>query len=256
MRYAPAEARTSSGPVTSRLCTPSKRTMSTLRSAMRQASQRPTAAAMTDVPPLLPSPRPGNRPGNRPGFSVGVRGRGAMCRRRGGIGAAGPGAAPAGRWEDRAGAVAEAGRTVVIMNVNPFAPTQGAAFHPDAVYRIDIDTDGNNRADIAYTFVFSPPRDGSETVTVHRAEGPAPGSTTPPAVPSCPMSPSTSATDRRPACRAAAIGSTPGCAATRSSPTWTASSTTSSGPATTSASTRTSALPFPYLGEPHPVKAP
>ncbi|WP_431683200.1 DUF4331 family protein [Kitasatospora sp. KL5] len=67
---------------------------------------------------------------------------------------------------------AEAGRTVLIMNVNPFAPTQGEAFHPDAVYRINIDTDGDNRADIAYSFVFSPPRDGAQTVTVHRAEGP------------------------------------------------------------------------------------
>lgn len=65
----------------------------------------------------------------------------------------------------------EPGRTVLIMNVNPFAPTQGDAFHPDAVYRINVDTDGDNRADIAYSFVFSQPRDGHQSVTVHRAEG-------------------------------------------------------------------------------------
>ncbi|WP_329500260.1 DUF4331 domain-containing protein [Kitasatospora herbaricolor] len=66
---------------------------------------------------------------------------------------------------------AEAGRTVLIMNVNPFAPTQGAAFHPDAVYRINIDTDGDDIADLAYSFVFSAPADGRQTVTVRRATG-------------------------------------------------------------------------------------
>ncbi|MFC9530410.1 DUF4331 family protein [Streptomyces sp. NPDC056975] len=62
-------------------------------------------------------------------------------------------------------------RTVLIMNVNPVAPTGGDAFHPDAVYRINVDTDGDNQADIAFSFVFSQPQDGQQTVTVHRAEG-------------------------------------------------------------------------------------
>ncbi|MFE4672265.1 DUF4331 family protein [Streptomyces sp. NPDC056721] len=62
-------------------------------------------------------------------------------------------------------------RTVLIMNVNPVAPTGGNAFHPDAVYRINVDTDGDNQADIAFSFVFSQPQDGQQTVTVHRAEG-------------------------------------------------------------------------------------
>lgn len=66
---------------------------------------------------------------------------------------------------------AEGGRTVLIMNVNPFAPTQGEAFHPDAVYRINIDTDGDQVADLAYSFVFSTPVDGKQTATVHRATG-------------------------------------------------------------------------------------
>ncbi|MEY9874766.1 hypothetical protein ABH931_004266 [Streptacidiphilus sp. MAP12-33] len=66
---------------------------------------------------------------------------------------------------------AESGRTVLIMDVNPFAPTQGDAFHPDAVYRLNVDTDGDNQADLAFSFVFAPPRDGHQTVTVHRAEG-------------------------------------------------------------------------------------
>ncbi|WP_037603984.1 DUF4331 family protein [Streptacidiphilus rugosus] len=66
---------------------------------------------------------------------------------------------------------AEAGRTVLIMNVNPFAPTQGDAFHPDAVYRINVDTDGDHKAELAYSFTFSSPVDGRQTVTVRRADG-------------------------------------------------------------------------------------
>jgi hypothetical protein len=62
-------------------------------------------------------------------------------------------------------------RTVLILNVNPVAPTGGKAFHPDAVYRINIDTDGDHRADVAFSFVFSPPENGRQTVTVHRANG-------------------------------------------------------------------------------------
>ncbi|WTO33325.1 DUF4331 domain-containing protein [Streptomyces achromogenes] len=57
------------------------------------------------------------------------------------------------------------------MNVNPVAPAGGQAFHPDAVYRVNVDTDGDHRADVAFGFVLSPPEDGRRTVTVHRAEG-------------------------------------------------------------------------------------
>ncbi|GAA1500952.1 hypothetical protein GCM10009760_63290 [Kitasatospora kazusensis] len=62
-------------------------------------------------------------------------------------------------------------RTVLIMNVHPVAPSEGAAFHPDAVYRVNIDTDGDDRADTAFSFVFSPPDGGRQQATVHRADG-------------------------------------------------------------------------------------
>ncbi|MER5960153.1 DUF4331 family protein [Streptomyces sp. NPDC001893] len=62
-------------------------------------------------------------------------------------------------------------RTVLILNVNPVAPTGGNAFHPDGIYRINVDTDGDNQADIAFSFIFSEPQEGRQTVTVHRAEG-------------------------------------------------------------------------------------
>lgn len=64
------------------------------------------------------------------------------------------------------------GRTALIMNVNPIAPTGGTAFHPDAVYRINVDTDGDDQADIAYSFTFSEPADdGEQTLTLHLATG-------------------------------------------------------------------------------------
>ncbi len=62
-------------------------------------------------------------------------------------------------------------RCVLIMNVNPDFGGQADAFHPDAVYRINVDTDGDNRADLAFSFVFSPPRDKEQSASVHRATG-------------------------------------------------------------------------------------
>jgi hypothetical protein len=65
------------------------------------------------------------------------------------------------------------GRTALIMNVHPLAPSGGTTFHPDAVYRIDVDTDGDDQADIAYSFTFSDPAaDGEQTLALHRATGP------------------------------------------------------------------------------------
>ncbi|CAN3983858.1 DUF4331 family protein [Kitasatospora purpeofusca] len=70
-------------------------------------------------------------------------------------------------------AVGGPGRTVLIMNVNPYAPTGGTEFHPDAVYRINIDSDGDHQADVAYSFTFSAPADGTQNMTVRRAAGEA-----------------------------------------------------------------------------------
>lgn len=62
-------------------------------------------------------------------------------------------------------------RTVLIMNVHPVASAAGQGFHPDAVYRVNIDSDGDHRADVAFSFVFSPPQDGQQTASVFRATG-------------------------------------------------------------------------------------
>lgn len=71
-------------------------------------------------------------------------------------------------------APADPTRTVLIMDVNSFAFVPGATprLHPDAVYRLAVDTDGDDRADVAFNFTFSTPgADGAQTVTVHRATG-------------------------------------------------------------------------------------
>jgi Domain of unknown function (DUF4331) len=70
--------------------------------------------------------------------------------------------------------------TVIVIDSNPTsapppipAPVTGPEFYPGAVYRINIDTDGDNYADIAFTFAFSEYRDGAQTGTAWYATGPA-----------------------------------------------------------------------------------
>jgi hypothetical protein len=63
-------------------------------------------------------------------------------------------------------------RCVLIMDVNPFAPCMGEGLHPDAIYRINIDNDGDLRPDIAFSIVFSPPDGtGSQSATVRLVAG-------------------------------------------------------------------------------------
>ena len=71
------------------------------------------------------------------------------------------------------------GRTVLIINVNPFTTGMSAMppflmkaeFHPDGIYRLNIDTDGDAQADGAFTFVFSEFKDGKQTGTAYYATG-------------------------------------------------------------------------------------
>ena len=60
-------------------------------------------------------------------------------------------------------------RTVLVMNSNPF--TQGNGFHPDGVYRFNIDNDGDALADVAFSFTFSDIKDGAQTATAYYATG-------------------------------------------------------------------------------------
>jgi hypothetical protein len=60
---------------------------------------------------------------------------------------------------------ADPSRTVLILNANPNAD----ALHPDAIYRLAVDNDGDLQNDIAFSFVFSTPQDGRQTVDVFLA---------------------------------------------------------------------------------------
>ncbi|MGC8602524.1 MAG: DUF4331 family protein [Desulfomonilaceae bacterium] len=60
-------------------------------------------------------------------------------------------------------------RTVLILNSNSFA--KAAAFHPEAVYRINIDNDGDAETDIALSLVFSEPKEGRQRATAYLATG-------------------------------------------------------------------------------------
>ena len=59
--------------------------------------------------------------------------------------------------------------TMLIIDVNPFMTAP--AFHPDAVYQINIDTDGDAHADVAFTFTFSEFENGMQTGTARYATG-------------------------------------------------------------------------------------
>ena len=63
---------------------------------------------------------------------------------------------------------ADKNRTAIILNANPNAD----ALHPDAIYRVNIDTDGDYLTNIAFSYVFSKPQNGSQTVNVLVAKGP------------------------------------------------------------------------------------
>jgi len=66
-------------------------------------------------------------------------------------------------------------KTVLVMDSNPFmlpTPMTGPEFHPDAVYRINVDTDGDAHADVAFSFAFSPFDNGAQTGTAWYATGP------------------------------------------------------------------------------------
>jgi Domain of unknown function (DUF4331) len=60
-------------------------------------------------------------------------------------------------------------RTVLIMDANPFM--KGDGFHPDAVYRFNIDNDGDALADVAFSLTFSKLEDGGQTATLRYATG-------------------------------------------------------------------------------------
>jgi len=62
---------------------------------------------------------------------------------------------------------ADPARTAIILNANPSAD----GFHPDAIYRLNVDTDGDLLTDLAFSYVFSPVKDGKQTASIYLAKG-------------------------------------------------------------------------------------
>ena len=69
-------------------------------------------------------------------------------------------------------------KTMLIIDSNPTsapppipAPTTGPEFYPGAVYRINIDNDGDAQTDVAFTFIFSEYENGRQTGTAWCATG-------------------------------------------------------------------------------------
>ncbi len=60
-------------------------------------------------------------------------------------------------------------RTVLIMDSNPFL--EGDGFHPDALYRFNIDSNGDSVADVAFSFTFSKLTEGRQSATAFYATG-------------------------------------------------------------------------------------
>jgi Domain of unknown function (DUF4331) len=61
-------------------------------------------------------------------------------------------------------------KSILILNVNPLAPSLSDEFQHGAVYDMLIDTDGDARADIGFRITFSPKVDGKQFARVVRTE--------------------------------------------------------------------------------------
>src|SRR5579859_691676 len=63
----------------------------------------------------------------------------------------------------------DAHKSILILDVNPLAPTLANSFEPKAVYEFKIDTNGDAIADLTYRVSFSNFENGQQNATVKRA---------------------------------------------------------------------------------------
>jgi hypothetical protein len=66
----------------------------------------------------------------------------------------------------------DASKSILIVNVNPLAPTLATAFDPNAIYELNVDTNGDAVAERAFRVRFSEPAAGAQAAIVHLATGP------------------------------------------------------------------------------------
>lgn len=62
-------------------------------------------------------------------------------------------------------------KSILMLNVNPLAPTLAMAFESKGLYELKIDTDGDARPEIVFRIAFSSVEDGRQWATVRRATG-------------------------------------------------------------------------------------
>src|SRR5215472_11300478 len=53
-------------------------------------------------------------------------------------------------------------KSILVLNVNPVAPTYADSFASEAVYELKVDTNADAIADIAYRFTFSTKENGMQ----------------------------------------------------------------------------------------------
>jgi hypothetical protein len=58
-------------------------------------------------------------------------------------------------------------KSILILNVNPEAPTRANAFDPQASYEFKIDTNGDFEAEIAFHVLFTNINNGEQTASVY-----------------------------------------------------------------------------------------
>lgn len=68
-------------------------------------------------------------------------------------------------------------KTILILNVNPLAPTLATTFEPGAIYEFKIDTNGDALAEINFRVTFSQPMNGHQKARVRRVVGQGDGET-------------------------------------------------------------------------------
>jgi hypothetical protein len=65
----------------------------------------------------------------------------------------------------------DASKSILILNVNPLAPTLATEFESNGLYQLKVDTDNDALADIAFRIHFSPVVNGQQWATVRRTVG-------------------------------------------------------------------------------------
>lgn len=65
----------------------------------------------------------------------------------------------------------EPAKSLLILNVNPMAPTLATEFDHQAIYELKVDTNRDAIEEITFQFKFSPFVEGSQTVKVFKATG-------------------------------------------------------------------------------------